>query len=425
MAEYRIDASTASDISIESVIGNLQIKGWDRSEVLFKTKTDSAPEPEQKNGSIQVQCKGDCILRVPHDINLRIGSVQGNTHIKLVEGTVHIDRIQGSLALRNAGSTQATIIQGDLLARQVVGDLHIDQVMGNCVVRDVEGDCTIDQIHGNLELRDAENDIDISASGNARIRLCMLIGENYHIKAGGNLTCLVPDDASLQVDMESRSNTIVLQIPGDQRKIQERNYSLSLGSTDASMSLVAGGNLFFATQESEWAKMDDVQAELEGAFSGISEEFAQQMTDQIEAQIESQLDMLDAHLDDLSESLAMAGISEAEIDRIVSRAQEEPKQASARAQEKMRRAQEKMERKLAAAQRKAELKARAAERRSQTQKQRTWSYERSSASTSRSSRRTVEDPVSDDERLMILRMLEQKKISLQEAEQLLAALEGS
>ena len=34
------------------------------------------------------------------------------------------------------------------------------------------------------------------------------------------------------------------------------------------------------------------------------------------------------------------------------------------------------------------------------------------------------DPVSEEERLMILQMLEQGNISLEEAEQLLAALEG-
>ena len=38
--------------------------------------------------------------------------------------------------------------------------------------------------------------------------------------------------------------------------------------------------------------------------------------------------------------------------------------------------------------------------------------------------RPVSDPVSDEERLTILKMLQEKKISLQEAEKLLAALEG-
>jgi hypothetical protein len=34
------------------------------------------------------------------------------------------------------------------------------------------------------------------------------------------------------------------------------------------------------------------------------------------------------------------------------------------------------------------------------------------------------DPVTEEERLMILRMLEQKKITLEEADELLSALEG-
>jgi hypothetical protein len=35
------------------------------------------------------------------------------------------------------------------------------------------------------------------------------------------------------------------------------------------------------------------------------------------------------------------------------------------------------------------------------------------------------EPVGDEERLMILRMLEEKKISLEQAEELLSALEGA
>jgi hypothetical protein len=85
----------------------------------------------------------------------------------------------------------------------------------------------------------------------------------------------------------------------------------------------------------------------------------------------------------------------------------------------MRRTQEKLERKLEAARRKEELRARAAERRSQARSRGSWSFEWSPGSSSP----PKEEGVSDEERLMILRMLEQKKISLQETEDLLAALE--
>ncbi len=423
MAQQKIEIGSTREVIIESVSGSLQIKGWDRPEVLLKSSATDSPITEQKEDSIHIRCQGDCILRVPHEINLRIVSVQGNARIKLVEGTLHIERIQGSLALRNVGSTQATVVQGNLLARQVVGDLHIDQVFGNTVVRDVEGECTIDQVHGNLDLRDAENNIDISTSGNARIRLCMLVGQEYKIEAGGNLYCHIPEDASLKAELESQTSEISVKLPEDQRTIRENSYNLSMGGGEAFMSLSAGGKLALVTQEPERVEMDDIEAELEGAFTGISEEFTQQINEQIEAQIESQLELLDSHLDELSETLATAGYSQAEVERIIHRAQEESQKAAASAQDKMRRAQEKMERKLAAAQRKAELKARAAERRKQSQRQRYWSFEWSS-SPSTSVTRGAGERSSDEERLMVLRMLEQKKITLEDAEKLLTALEG-
>jgi len=87
----------------------------------------------------------------------------------------------------------------------------------------------------------------------------------------------------------------------------------------------------------------------------------------------------------------------------------------------VRRAQEKLERKLEAARRRQEAKAQAAERREQMRSRRTWSFE---IPTPPVPPMPEKEPVSEEERLMILRMLEQKKITLEEAEQLLSALEG-
>ncbi len=422
MAEQKFPAAGISEIVLDKILGNLQIKGWDHSDILIKTSAASDLPSEIQDGTLRIESKGNCLLRAPYDSIIRIESVQGNARIKLVDGTVHIDRIQGSLALRNVGSTQATVIQGDLLARQIVGDLHIDQVIGNAVVRDVEGECTIDQIHGNIELRDAEDDINVNASGNARIRLCMMIGSEYQIKAGGNIICKIPEDASLQAELNSGAKYITLRLPEEKQLIDSSSHTFTLGAGTASLMLVAGGKLTVATQEADWVEMDDIEAELDDAFAGISNEFSRQINAHIDAQLESQLEILDSQLDELAESLAAAGYSEAEAERTVQRAREESQQASMRAQEKMHRAQEKLDRKIVAAQRKVELKARAAERRQRSQSSgESWSYSGSAPTAAK----PPKAPASDEERLMILRMLEQKKISLEEAEELLAAIEGS
>jgi hypothetical protein len=95
-----------------------------------------------------------------------------------------------------------------------------------------------------------------------------------------------------------------------------------------------------------------------------------------------------------------------------------------RAQVHIEAASRRTEAKVQAAMRRAEMKARAAEVRGRRGAQFNvnvgrWNWDLSP-------HRPVEtgEAVSDDERLIILRMLQEKKISLAEAEKLLAALEG-
>jgi len=130
--------------------------------------------------------------------------------------------------------------------------------------------------------------------------------------------------------------------------------------------------------------------------------------------------ILDEQMAHLSESISHSGVPPAEADRILRRARESSERANLRAQEKMQRAREKLDRKLAAAQRRVEERERATAGRKEGQEKRTWSFDWPTTSSPAQS----QGEASDEERLMILRMLEQKKISLAEAEQLLEALEG-
>lgn len=416
MGQQSVTTSSTPEVLIEEVHGNLEVKGWDRSDVLVKPSTDDDLILEAQDDTVRIRCKSNCMVRVPHGASMQVGHVHGNTRIKLIDDRLKCEQVAGSLVLRNVAETRIEAVHGDLLAKQVMGDLYVDNVHGNAVARDIQGDCAIGQVGGNLDLRDAEGDINVSATGNARVRLSLLAGENYNITASGNLHCRIPDFSSVQVEFSSEANKIQVKLPGEKNLYQQQNYSLTLGDAEASMSLSSGGSLSFVSQESEQFEMEDVEAEFEEAFAGFSEEFSQQIADQIEAQVETQLDVLNNEMENLSTVIGQAGLSQEEKDRIMEQARESSERATARSQEKIRRAQEKLERKLAAAQRKAELRARAAERRSQKGTGFTWP-----PPTEKSPKKVV----SDEERLMVLRMLEEKKIGLEEAEQLLTALEGN
>jgi hypothetical protein len=195
-------------------------------------------------------------------------------------------------------------------------------------------------------------------------------------------------------------------------------FDLVLGEGDASLTMSASGNVTLSSRPPDWNM---------GAFEvGIGDEYehlADTLDEEISAQIDAQMEMMEEELqiqiDNLATSLDTTGLSPEEAERIAQRTRKATERANQRAQEKMRRAQEKMHRKLDAARRRAERKTRAAERAARDRRRRpespTWSSSRT---------RAVSEPVSEEERLMILQLLEQGKVTTEEAEQLLAALEG-
>jgi hypothetical protein len=416
MGQHSVSTSSTPEVLIEEIHGNLEIKGWDRSDVLVKPNTDDDLLLDAQDDTVRISCKSNCLVRLPNRASIQVGKVHGNARIKLVENGLNCDQIAGSLVLRNVAESRIEAVHGDLLAKQVKGDLYVGEVHGNAVARDIQGNCTIKQVDGNLDLRDAEGDTTVSTEGDARVRLSLLVGENYKISAAGNLHCRVSEFSSVQVAFSSQANNIQVIQAGEKNLYRQQNHNLTLGAGKASMSLSSGGSLSFLSQETERFEMEDVEAEFEVAFAGFSEEFSQQIADQIEAQVETQLEVLNDEMEKLSMTLEGSGLSQDEMDRIMEQARVSSERATARSQENIRRAQEKLERKLAAAGRKAELRAKAAERRSQRGTGFTW------PPPSETRPKTV---VSDEERLVVLRMLEEKKISLEEAEQLLSALEGN
>jgi hypothetical protein len=421
MSQQTVPTSLAPEVIIEQVHGNLQVEGWEDPQV----KVDANPNEltlQEQDDVVRLTCEGNCSARVPAGCTLEVQKVHGGARFKGLKDQLTIDQVQGALSLRSVSDVQVERVDGELQAKRISGDLLVKKTSGNATVRDVQGACTLEQVDGNLELRDVEGNVKVSAAGNAQVRLSMLSGNDYQIQAEGNIHCRIPEDASITINFSSNGETIQVNLPNQSRMVKDRSYSVTLGNGDATMNITAEGAIFLKTQAYEPGEAD-FEADMGEGFGGVYDEFSQQIAQQVEAQIEAQMEALTRQLNEqmanLSASVGKAGLSEQETEQIIQRARISSERATAQAQEKMRRAQEKLERKLEAARRRNEMKTQAAERRAQFHGRKSWNIEFPTPPAG-----PAKEPVSDEERLMILRMLEQKKISLEQAEELLSALEG-
>jgi hypothetical protein len=398
--------------------GDLTLKGWDEPEVLAKSDSPEDLTVEQRDDEVHIRCRADCVVRVPIEATVQIERVSGHAVLKALEGETTIHRVDGHLTLRNVGATTISRVHGHLAARNVEGDLNVTAVDGNATLRNLEGDFLVeDAVNGNLVLKEIDGNARAAAHGNLKVALDPSPGTHYNFMAGGNLICRLPEDASARISVQKGSQ-IVVKFPGVETGPRlAAPYELILGEGDAELTLSADGNVILSSLPPDW-DFNELEVEIGEDISGLSGILSEQIARQVEVQMEYLEEQLESQLENLSSRLGDVGLSAEQAARIAERAKEAGERARQRAEERIQRAQEKMKRKLEAARRRAEMKARAAERAARDRRKRA-----APPAWPPTPKQPVE-PVSEEERLMILQMLEQGKITTEEAEQLLAALEG-
>ena len=424
MDKRSVSTSMSPEVNIGEVQGDLQIKSWDQSEVVVNAETDDL-DLQGTADSVTINCQGDCLVRVPQGAKVQVGSIHGDGHAKNLEGDLNIGEVNGSLVLRNVAATQVGAVHGELSVREVDGELRVSQVNGQADVREVHGGCWLQEVNGHMDLRNIEGDLQASAGGNARIRLDSMTGNDYRLTSGGNMHCAIPDDANLKLKLSSSAELIKVRLPEISKAYRQGQVELQTGSGEAAMEISAGGALYLFCQEAEW--MGGEERDEEG-LGEMTEEYSRKIASEVEAQIAAQMDAINRQIDEqmsrISESIGSVGFSPEQTQRIIEQARQASERGTERAQEKIRRAQEKLERKLEHAQHRREIKAQINVGRGRH----SWGFEipRPPASPTPpvAPVAPARPPVSEEERLLILKMLEQKKISLEEADNLLSALEG-
>jgi hypothetical protein len=412
--------TSASPRILLDISGDLRLKGQDAFEVVAKSDNPENLSLEAQDDQVVIRCTSDCIVRVPRTAIIQIQAAHGDAIIKALEGDLTIDTMDGDLELRNVGKTKISRLNGDLSAKNVDGDLSIDTVSGDISARSVQGDFTVTgTASGNLNLGDVGGSAKASTQGNIILRLDPSPGHQYDFNCRGNLFCRLSAEASVEISVPKASQVMV-DLPGIHASAPVQTpYALTLGEGDAKLTLSANGNVVLDTHAPDW-DMEDFDINIGSEVNGMADAVSQQISQQVDSQVRMIEDQLNAQLSSLSMRLSAAKLSEDQARRIEERAREASERAVSRAQERIRRAQEKMEQKLAAAQRKMEFKSQARERASRHGRH-SWSFNMPTPPTPPT---PPGEPVSEDERLMILHMLEQKKITMEEAEELLSALEG-
>jgi hypothetical protein len=393
-------------IMIESAGGDLSVIGWDGNDLLVKGDEDEI-RVEQTEEAVSVFSSGDLSLRVPRTAYLMFKMIGGDASIRGVAGGCEIKEAGGDISIRDVGSLSIDSIHGDLSLSTVKGNVVVNNIHGDASMRDVDGDVTIEMltedlslrgVKGNLHLKNLSGDASIhGVDGNvvidsisddlalrgARGNIKVNVGEDvvvylepkadgeYTIDAGEDILVVLPKNTNAALDM--RGDEIFMDWPGFENDEFATERVVTLGEGGAKITLNAGGKVRISNRTDAGDSADEF-----GNFAGLNFDWS--------------------------------GFGE----RISRQVEQATARAAKRAEEAARRAE------------------RLAERHGRHGKHGLvvgrWNWDLKGGAPRPPAPPPPPHPpseaVTEGERMAILKMLAEKKISAEQAEQLLAALEG-
>jgi hypothetical protein len=370
-----VSVGQSPKIIVNSVGGDISVVGWDGSEILLKAD-DNEIHLEQNGDEVRFSCEDDMSLRVPKASTLLFNSIHGDASMRGISGDIEIKAIEGDLSMRDVGTVSVDSIQSDFSLRGARGSLYIRNANGDVSVRDVDGNVNIESISDDLALRGARGNIKVNVGEDVVVYLEPRDDGEYLVTAGDDILLVLPSHANATVTMQG--DEIDVQWPGMDQEQEATERVVKLGNGSAKIVLSAGGDIRLTNQANAAESAEEF-----GNFAGLNFDWS--------------------------------GFGE-RISRQVERA---TGHAAKRAEEAARRA----ERLAADAARRAERHAeRHARRWGSKVNIGSWDFGPKGVPTPPGVQKS--EPVAEEERMAILKMLQDKKITSEQAEELLRALEG-
>jgi DUF4097 and DUF4098 domain-containing protein YvlB len=177
------------------------------------------------------------------------GDIAGSAKIGDVRESAVLHDVSGDLIIRGAQSFTARSIHGDLRVSDVAGDLAVGEVSGDARIKSIGGNCALTRAAGDAQLSSIGGLLSgFSAGGDLQVQ-GPLAGEGaFEFSAGGDLVLKLPADTSAQFECMAGGD-VVNRISGEKSHSFHGVWKGSIGTGGPLVKCHAGGDIRLKREE--------------------------------------------------------------------------------------------------------------------------------------------------------------------------------
>lgn len=220
--EQRFQVSANPDVHVSTFDGPIEVRSWDRPEVLVEIEKRAVDEEGLKSIQVRSSNKGNRVdVDVVHpsgrDTFVGIG-IHISTQARLVvsvprqltlearsgDGSIRADRLEGGITLRTSdGSVKASDIKGQLDVETHDGSITVDDAEGDVRLSTGDGGITTSGRFAALRVRSGDGSVTVRADRGSEMRSDWAVTTD-----DGSVAVYLPDAFSADVDAQTGDGTV-------------------------------------------------------------------------------------------------------------------------------------------------------------------------------------------------------------------------
>lgn len=307
--------------------GGVQIEGVDRNEVQCEIDAPQLATLVEEDGHVYVTVNSSCNLKVPVSSSIEIekgmGSIKilnirnriqiekalgnlvlmdvgeatvekvgGNFAVRNASGAVHVEKVGGNLVVDGAASFSSEKIGGNCYAKNVLDDFVLEKAGGGLRAQDIQGLLMVSRVGGSYKARRVMLSGDVRVGGNINVKDFNFESENLSLRAGGDIQMEIGKDFDgSKFEMTSGAKDIKVEYAQDALSVSDEEYNYAIGESDRKCESYAGGavSLRELTGEEEdlVGDLSDYFSYEESTFSEMIQERIASATRQAEAKVKA------------------------------------------------------------------------------------------------------------------------------------------
>lgn len=207
-------------VSLDTFDGSIEVRGWDRNEVLVEVEKQAGSAEEAKEIVVNARQEGNRItveVRGPESRHVTVGvhigrqarliaSVPKSSQLELRtgDGSVNVERIAGRVDVRTSdGSVRGYQVDGELVVDTSDGSVKLDDVSGRVEVRTGDGSVVIGGTIQRLLARSGDGSITLKAREGSAVT------ESWDVSTGdGSIALYLPEKIDADLDCETGDGSV-------------------------------------------------------------------------------------------------------------------------------------------------------------------------------------------------------------------------